>query len=185
MANKVTVGPDGTITAETGTGTPAAAKATWDGETISAVVLKADAERRYTLNVIYPADKADIGKAADGHRDFASKAVVEDAAWNYMRNWRQVGVAHSAEHAAAMGTAFKADGAAEVVESYIYRGPDWVINAADGSEIVIKAGDWLGGFIWSEDDWPDVKSGKIGGMSVEGKARRRVPSPEAVANLRD
>lgn len=162
-----------------------AAKATWDGETISAIVLKADAERRYTLNVIYPADKADVEKALDGHRDFASKAVVEDAAWNYMRNHRQVGVAHTPEHAASMGTAYKASGAAEVVESYIYRGPDWVIKAADGSEVVIKAGDWLGGFIWSAEDWPDVRSGKIGGVSVEGKARRRKPSAEAVANLRD
>lgn len=180
---KATVGPDGTITIDTGAAP--AAKATWDGETIATRVLKSDAARRYTLHVIYPADKADVAVALDGHRDFASKAVVEDAAWDYMRNNRQVGVAHSAEHAAAMGTAFKSDGAAEVVESYIYRGPDWVIKAADGSEVVIKAGDWLGGFIWTAADWADVLAGKINGVSVEGGARRRKPSPDALANLRD
>lgn len=173
-----------TTVVDDGTDEPAA-KATWDGESIATRVIKADAERRYTLNVIYPADKADVATALDGHRDFASKAVVEDAAWAYMRNYRQVGVAHSPEHAASMGTAFKAADAAEVVESYIYRGPDWTIGAADGSEVVIKAGDWLGGFIWSPEAWADVKARKINGVSVEGGATRRKPSPGAVANLRN
>jgi putative serine protease XkdF len=156
---------------------PAAAKAaaaTWDGETIAARLLKADPARRYTLDVAYPADKADVALALDGHRDFASKAAVEDAAWDYMRRFRQVGVYH------ADGT----EGAAEVVESYVYRGPDWAVQAADGSECVIKAGDWLVGFIWSPEAWADIEAGKIGGVSVQGKARRRKPSAEAVAGLR-
>jgi hypothetical protein len=156
-----------------------AAKTTWDGEHISATVIKSEDERRYTLNVIYPADKADIATALDGHRDFASKAVVEDAAWNYMRNYRQVGTYHTAFTGEGIP-----DGAAEVVESYIYRGPDWTIKAADGSEVVVKAGDWLGGFVWAPDAWADIKAGRIGGVSVEGGAKRRKPSPEAVANLR-
>jgi hypothetical protein len=177
---KTTVKPDGTVTVETD-----AAKATWDQETIATRVLKAEDERRYTLNVIYPADKADIAVALDGHRDFASKAVVEDAAWAYMRLHRQVGVAHTPEHAASMGTAYKAEGAAEVVESYIYRGPDWAIKAADGSECVVKAGDWLGGFVWTPGAWDEIKAGKIGGVSVDGAARRRKPTADAVANLRD
>jgi hypothetical protein len=180
---KVTETPDGTVTVETGG--PRAAKATWDGETIATQVLKSDPERRYTLNVVYPADKADISKALDGHRDFASKAVVQEAAWNWMRNYRRVGAFHTPEQAAAAGGTLMQEGAAEPVESYIYQGPDWVIKAADGSEQVIKAGDWLGGFIWSPEAWELVKSGKIGGVSVEGAARRRKPSADAVANLRD
>jgi hypothetical protein len=179
---KITEHPDGTTVVETGA---AKGAATWDGETIATRVVKAEAERRYTLCVIYPADKADVATALDGHRDFASKAVVEDAAWNYMRNYRNVGVAHSPEHAASMGTAFKAADAAEVVESYIYRGPDWVIKAAEGSEVLIKAGDWLGGFIWSPEVWADIQAGKINNVSVEGGAKRRKPSPDALANLRD
>ena len=177
-----TVKPDGTVTVETG---EHAAKSTWDGGTIATRVIKAEAERRYTLCVIYPADKADVAVALDGHRDFASKAVVEDAAWNYMRNYRQVGVAHSPEHAASMGVAFKASDAADVVESYIYRGPDWLIKASDGSEVMIKAGDWLGGFIWSPETWADIQAGKVNGMSAEGGAIRRTPSPDAIANLRN
>ena len=177
---KTTVKPDGTVTVETD-----AAKATWDGETITARVLKSEPERRYTLNVIYPADKADIATALDGHRDFASKAVVEDAAWNYMRNHRAVGSYHSPEHAAASGESYEAGGSAEVVESYIYRGPDWAIKAADGSECVVKAGDWLGGFVWTPEAWGLIKAGKIGGVSVDGAAKRRKPSAEALAELRD
>lgn len=159
----------------------------WDGETIAvkAVMVKSEPQRRYTLNVVYPADKADVAQAMDGHRDFASKAVVEDAAWNYMRQHREVGAFHTPEQAKAAGAELKQGGAAELVESYIYRGPDWAIKAADGSEVLVKAGDWLAGFIWSPEDWQLVLDGKIGGVSVEGGARRRVPSPEALANLRD
>jgi putative serine protease XkdF len=163
----------------------AAAKATWDGETIATRVLKSEAERRYSLHVVYPADKADVARALDGHRDFASKAVVEDAAWNYMRRYREVGAFHTEEQAAAVGATMKATGAAELVESYVYRGPDWAIKAEDGSEVLVKAGDWLAGFIWSPEDWELLKDGKIGGVSVEGKARRRKPTAEAVAGLRD
>lgn len=181
---KITEQPDGTVTVDTGRDGAAKGAATWDGETISARVLKAEPERRYTLNVIYPADKADVSVAADGHRDFASKAVVEDAAWNYMRNHREVGTFHSREMADAAGSRYVASGAAEVVESYIYRGPDWAIKAADGSEVVIKAGDWLGGFVWTPQAWKDIQEGRIGGVSVEGRARRRQPAPDAIAGLR-
>jgi hypothetical protein len=177
---KVTEHPDGTTVVETGR----AAKATWDGETITTAVLKSEPERRYTLNVIYPADKADVAVALDGHRDFASKAVVETAAWNYMRKSRDVGVFHNDAQAAAAGTTAQPTGAAEVVESYIYRGPDWAIKGAGGAEVVVKAGDWLGGFVWTPEAWKLIQEGKIGGVSVEGKATRRKASAEAVAGLR-
>lgn len=180
---RTTVTPDGTVTVETDG--QAAKGATWDGETIATRVVKAEAARRYTLNVVYPADKADIGKALDGHRDFASKAVVEEAAWNWMRNYRKVGAFHTPEQAAAAGSSLMDEGAAEPVESYIYQGPDWTLKAADGSEQLIKAGDWLAGFIWTPEAWKLIQQGKIGGVSVEGAARRRKPSAEAIANLRD
>ncbi len=178
---KITEQPDGTVTVDTGR----TSKATWDGQTIATRVLKSEPERRYTLHVVYPADKADVARALDGHRDFASKAVVEDAAWNYMRRYREVGTFHTQEQAAAAGATLKSGGAAELVESFVYRGPDWAMKAADGSEVVVKAGDWLAGLVWSPEDWELVKSGKIAAVSVEGKARRRKPSPDAVANLRD
>ena len=162
------------VTINQGAGTSPAAKARWDGETVAGLLVKAEEERRFTLAVAYPADKADVGVALDGHRDFASKQAVENAAWNYMLKSRQVSLFH------AEGT----DGAGNVVESYIYRGPDWAIKAADGTEVTVKAGDWLMGVQWSEKAWPLVKEGHVRGLSPEGRATRRKASPEAVASLR-
>src|SRR5258707_186701 len=146
----------------------------WDGEGVAGVLVKSDDERRYTLTVAYPANKPDIGVAKDGFQDFASKTVVEEAAWQYMLKSRAVGAWHEG------GT----DGSGEVVESYIYRGPDWAIKAADGTECVVKAGDWLMGIIWAEDTFPAIKKGKANGVSMQGKVKRRTPSPLDLANLR-
>lgn len=141
---------------------------------LSGVVVKADAPRRYTLTVAYPANKPDVAVAQDGHRDFASESAVEEAAWNYLHKSPKVGLWHKD------GT----DGAGDVVESYVYRGPDWHLTAADGSEQVIKAGDWLLGIRWTPETWPLVEKGLIGGVSPQGRAKRRTPTTDAVANLR-
>jgi Putative phage serine protease XkdF len=162
-----TVKPDGTVTVETGH----AAKATWDGESVAGVLVKASDERRYTLTVAYPADRADVAVAADGHRDFASKAAVEDAAHNYLLKGGKVGLHH------ADGT----EGAGQVVESYIWPAGDWATSAG----YVVKAGDWLVGIVWDEPSWELVKAGKIGGVSMQGSARRRTPTAEAIAALRE
>ena len=149
-----------------------AAKAVWDGQSVAGVLVKASDERRYTLTVAYPADRADVAVAQDGHRDFASKAAVEDAAWNYLLKSPKVGLWH------ADGT----EGAGQVVESYVYRGPDWDV---EGSGSVVKAGDWLLGIQWEPGAWDDIKAGKIGGVSMQGSARRRKPTAEAIAALRE
>lgn len=167
---KTTVTPDGTITVEHDGRT---AKA-WDGETVAGVLVKAEAERRFTLAVAYPADKADVSVAADGHRDFASKAAVETAAWNFMRNGAAIGLHH------LDGT----DGSGEVVESYVYRGPDWSIKAADDTECVVKDGDWMVGTVWSEQAWAQIQAGDVGGVSMQGRARRGKASAEKLAGLR-
>jgi hypothetical protein len=141
---------------------------------VAGVVVKSTEEQRYTLTVAYPANKPDVSTAQDGYRDFASPEAVEKAAWTYLRKSPNIGLWH------ADGT----DGSGEVCESYIYRGPDWVIKAADDSEQVIKAGDWLMGIIWSEESWPLVKQGLIGGVSPQGRARRRTPDAAALESLR-
>lgn len=146
-----------------------------DTDSVAGVVVKSTEEQRYTLTVAYPANKPDVGVAQDGFRDFASAEAVEKAAWSYLRKSPNIGLWHED------GT----DGAGAVVESYIYRGPDWEVGAADGSTQVIKAGDWLMGIIWSEETWPLVKQGLIGGVSPQGRARRKMPTPDAIANLRN
>ncbi len=168
--------PDGTVTeVDTGRGDAAEkAVATWDGETVAGVLVKSEPDRRFTLAVAYPAEKADTAIASDGHRDFASKEAVEKAAWSFMANGAGIGLHH------AQGT----DGAGTVVESYVYRGPDWTVKGADGTECVIKEGDWMVGTIWSPPAWEQIQDGRIGGVSMQGSARRRVPTAEAVAGLR-
>lgn len=146
----------------------------WDGRTVAGQLIKSEDERRFTLHVAYPANRADKSVAADGYRDFSGPDAVEDAAWSYLLKHRKVGLWHQD------GT----EGSGDVAESYVYRGPDWTISAPDGSECVIKAGDWLIGIRWSEDTWPLVKSGKIAGVSMQGSAVRRRPSAEALAALR-
>ena len=70
-----------------------------------------------------------------------------------------------------------------LVESYVYRGPDWTVKATDGSEQVIKAGDWLVGVIWSDDAWAAFKSGESTGVSMQGAAVRKTPSPADLARV--
>jgi hypothetical protein len=141
------------------------------------VALKALAvqpERQYTLALAYPANRADRSVAADGFRDFASPAVLEEAAWRYMRKGAKVGLLH------AKGT----EGHGTVVESYIYRGPDWEIYTPTGEKVMIKAGDWLMGHIWDDLAWDGIKRRRLTGLSPQAKVRRRIPSAETLAGLR-
>jgi hypothetical protein len=141
---------------------------------VAGLVVKSAPERRYTLAMAYPANKPDAVKALDGHRDFASPEAVENAAWDYLRNGGKVGLQHED------GT----DGAGKVVESYIHRGPDWPITAADGSKQMIKSGDWLIGIVWSDDAWDMVKRGAVKGVSAQGSVKRRAANRADINNLR-
>jgi hypothetical protein len=165
--------PDGAVY-ETGAG---GEETYWDGQTIKGVVVKSDDESRYTLTVAYPADSPDAAKARDGFQDFASAETVEKAAWSYMRN----AIANGGEIGAFHADGTEGDGI--LVESYVYRGPDWKVEAADGSSQVVKAGDWLVGVIWSEQAWADFKSGESKGVSMQGDAVRRTPTPADVARV--
>ena len=118
-------------------------------------------EQRYVLGVAYQAGPDPLIKTgADGGRDFFSPEELEQAAWGFLKKGAQVGLFH------ADGT----EGAATVVESYIYRGPDW-----DLGDVVIKSGDWLVGAILDEHAWHLYKSGRVTGWSPQGSARRITP----------
>jgi hypothetical protein len=136
-------------------------------------VIKTTAEQRYTLGVAYPAMKPDVSVAQDGHIDFVSPEVLEKTAWQWMSKHRDIGLFHRS------GT----EGHADVVESYIYRGPDWTVPV-DGELYVVKAGDWMLGTVWDEYGWELVKGGLVRGWSPEGGARRAIPSAARLAELR-
>jgi hypothetical protein len=119
-----------------------------------------DEPQRYILSIAYKAGPdARITRGADGGRDFISEADLERAAWNYIaKGSPQVGIGH------IDGTT----GCAAVVESYLWRGPDWDL----GDGIVVTKGDWLLGLILDEKSWSLAQQGKLTGLSPQGTARR-------------
>lgn len=123
-------------------------------------VCKAVEEQRYLLGVAYqPGADQRIAKGVDGGRDYFTEEELEKAAWSFMRSGPQVG-------------AFHVDGSvgcAQPVESFIWRWDDW--DAGDG--IVVTKGTWLIGSVLDERSWDWYKSGRIGGYSPQGTARRR------------
>jgi hypothetical protein len=147
----------------------------WDGVSIAARLIKSAPERRYTLHCAYPCDRVDRHVAADGYRDFASAEAVEDAAWSFLIKSPKIGLGHQ----------LHTEGSGTVCESYLYRGPDWTLKAANGEECTIRAGDWMVGIIWNPDVWPKILKGEIGGVSMQGSASRRKPSKESLARLRN
>lgn len=127
-------------------------------------VVKSVPEQRYLLTVAHQAGPDPrITKGADGGRDYFTPDELERAAWGFIGAGAQVGLFH------ADGTT----GRARIVESYLYRGPDWTLTAVDGSVQVVKAGDWLVGMICDPVAWGLVKSGRVAGVSVQGQAKRR------------
>lgn len=123
----------------------------------ASVVLKAQAEQQVTIGVAYPALRK------DGHGEFAKAAELERTAWTYLAKHRTVGLWHE-DGLVGQGT---------VVESWIHRGPDWIVDAVDGSTQVVKAGDWCMAVQWDDPSWRLIKSGLLDGYSVQGMARRR------------
>lgn len=123
-------------------------------------------EQRYLLAVAYQAGRDDrIVKGADGARDFFTETELEKAAWSLLNRdtTPQVGLYH------VDGTV----GHAQIVESYIYRGADWTLSAVDGTEQVVKAGDWLVGLLCDDVAWDLYKTRRVAGVSVQGTAKRR------------
>lgn len=135
-------------------------------------VLKAIAEDRFLLMVIYsPSTMPKRGK--DGKTDLASPRVLEKAAWSYLQKGARTGMFHEDGY----------DDQAVCVESYIYRNPvPWDVRG-DGS-LVVKRGDWIGGFILSKAAWNLYKAGEIGGVSLQGGCGRKPASREALARVK-
>ena len=166
---RVTVDDDGTVTVA-----PVAKGAAEPEHAAQGAMLKTNDEEQVALFVGYAANLPDIALAKDQHIDFAPPDVIERNAWNWMAKGAKLGLLHQ-----------QSTDAYETVESGIHHGPDWVMKAADGTEQVIKDGDWLVAIrAKSPEAWSLIKSGRLGGVSPQGRAARRTPSAEALANLR-
>ena len=149
--------------------------ASLDPDTVACCVLKSTEEQRYVLGLAYPALKKDVAVAQDGHIDFVGPEVLEATAWSWMNKSRKINLFHED------GT----EGHAEVVESYVYRGPAWkTISPVDKQEYTIEEGDWLLGVVFDEQTWPLVKAGQLNGWSPQGGAQRTKPTAGRLAQLR-
>ncbi len=132
-----------------------------DGEPVQKdayrMIVKSDTQQ-YTLGVAYPHDEV------DAHGDFTDETELEAAAWNFMRNVIRKGATGTGtDH--ADGT----DDAGDVVESYIWRGPD--VEFGDGDDaVVVKTGDWMVGVIWGDEAWQRIERGELTGYSIQGLA---------------
>jgi hypothetical protein len=114
--------------------------------------------QRYVLGIAHQAGPdPKIRTAADGARDWFSPVELEKAAWNFLKATPTVGLFH----------ADNTEGSAQIVESYIYRGPDW-----DTGDVIVKSGDWLVGAILNEQAWRLYRAGYVDGWSVQGSAVR-------------
>lgn len=123
------------------------------------------APQRYVLGVAYqPGPDPRIAKGVDGGRDWFSEAELEKAAWSLLSGGGpRSGLFH-------IDGTDEGDGAARIVESYIYRNDEpWVIS----DDLVITKGTWLVGAILSPRAWDLYLSGRVGGLSPQGVARRR------------
>lgn len=130
-------------------------------------IIKDRTEQQYVLGVAWEPGKQDrITVGRDGGRDFMNEVEVEKAAWRLLASGLdgdEVALFHTD------GT----EGHARVVESYVYRGPDWSLTNTAGQDVVIKSGTWLVGALLDDPAWHLYKTGRIGGLSTWGTATRR------------
>lgn len=125
-------------------------------------IVKMENEQRYTLSVVYPASAQDNPKP-DFHGDIMSQEELEKSAWGFMaKGTDRIGLMHRP------GT----QGAGRVVESYIWRGPEWKMQDAGGKEQSVSPGDWVMGIVWEPAAWEQIKQGGITGLSLQGAARK-------------
>ena len=97
-------------------------------------IVKAQAAKRQLLLVAYPAMKADVGRAADGFRDFAGPDAVEKACHEFAKGGYQLGLWHEKGH----------EDCGTVLENYVFPSPtSWVVKGPSGDEMEICQGDWL------------------------------------------
>jgi len=116
-------------------------------------------KQKYTLGAVYAPGEVDF------HGDTMTEEELEKAAWSFAQKDKltgRVGLMHKS------GT----DGAGKVVESYIYRGPEWKFKDTSGREQTIVPGTWMLGTVWNDEGWQMIQRGAVTGYSLQGVARK-------------
>jgi hypothetical protein len=114
--------------------------------------------KRYVWGVAYPSERA------DGHHEWMSADELERTAWDFCRKGRRIGFYH------ADGTM----GHGTVVETGIWRGPDWETTDIYGNSQVIKTNDWTMGIELDSIGFEQVVGENADGLSMDGVTKRRI-----------
>lgn len=123
------------------------------------VTVQKSEKQRYTLGAVYAPGETDF------HGDTMTEVELEKAAWAFAKKdglTKRVGLQHQS------GT----DGAGEIVESYIYRGPKWTFKDTAGNEQTIMPGTWMLGTVWTPESWAKIERRAVTGYSLQGVARK-------------
>jgi len=123
------------------------------------VMSKAADEHRYTLGVLYAPG------AVDAHDEFTDDVELQKAVWDYAKSgdrklMKQHGKEHVGDIVGIMQWPFPVDAELQVP------------GEIEKAKVTLPANTVYMGVIWSEDSWPLVKSGKMRGYSMGGKAVR-------------
>lgn len=135
----------------------------------AASVLKADDEMRFTLAPLY------VPGISDAHDEYVDARDLQRAAHDYIRK-------------GDLRLRLMHDDSEEIGEVVEMMTIPWDIEVPmtqkDGSQKAVKlpAGTVLVGTIWDERAWPAVKDGRLGGLSLGGRAEKvegdSVPKPD-------
>ena len=133
------------------------------------VVTKAVEEKRYTFGPLYAPDRL------DAHGEYTDAETLEEAVWDYVRGSAEQGRRLRLQHG-DFGDVTVAEWVSIVAWPYeseiTVSVPGEAEKAAETKTVTLPAGTVYMGVIWDEEVWPLVKSGKIAGFSLGGRAVR-------------
>lgn len=125
-------------------------------------VAKSDEERRYTFGPLYVAD------TLDAHGEFVTAEMLQNASWEYVRR----AVASGSNTIYRQHTGQPAGEWVDIVSWPTEYTVKMDVPGTGTVERTFPPGTVFQGVIWNEETWPDVKSGKILGLSMGGRAQR-------------
>lgn len=122
-------------------------------------------EKRYTFGVVYKATNVEDDPDLDLHDEFALVNDLQGAQWDYVRKGNRNIYLQHGDAANVIGESVDiVTWPFEVETEFLHKGKT-------KTEIIPANSVWMG-VVWTEDAWPVVKSGEIGGLSMGGWAKR-------------
>ncbi len=140
-------------------------------ETAGLAFLKQDAEKRYTLGVMYKGTVNEADPEVDAHQDYAPLEVLQEAQWNYVRSGdRNIYLQHGLTE-----EGMQVIGEWVGVLTLPFEVEVTLIVPGEGTrKVTLPEGTVLQEIIWNDIGWPMVKDGRIKGLSMGGRYRTEV-----------